>query len=400
MPDVVTEIQISPVTLRVPWRDAAKEIHAHLKIGRAIKNQKIRDQWELDHARAEKAEWIRRTSELLNRVFTTEEVAEQATQYIGAVLPEYAEFDLFTEQFEDEMRHRLGRLQSVLKQLDTLPEAVPSTSGESAEPSAPDYAIDLDAEDDSDEEKLAAENLVNEKLVEKGAEKSAARSQAVAIVAGVPGATSVAAAALVEVPLPKNNVQPEAQDIHIAQMKVMEEEMSTTATAPAVSVNVKTNHEPQPVVNVPRIVPAAAAAAAGTQAQGLLILATHDETCRKALGEFLSDLGFKIEIVDRIAQPGRSVADLLGPDSAAGFVVIAADAASLKDTSGEWQYELGFCAGRLGAGRICVASATSETLSDKHGIRHLGIDNNGGWQLQMARYLKRAGVGLDLNRLC
>src|SRR2546430_5493797 len=99
MPETVTEIQITPIALRVPWREAANEIAAHLKIGRAIKNQRIRDQWELDHGRAEKAEWIRRTTELLNRVFTSEAVSEQAGQYVGPVLPEYAEFDMFIEQF-------------------------------------------------------------------------------------------------------------------------------------------------------------------------------------------------------------------------------------------------------------------------------------------------------------
>ncbi len=110
MPEVATETATTSMTLRLPWRDAAQQIHAHLKIGRAIKNQRIRDQWELDHAHAEKAEWIRRTTELLKLVFIDDDIAEQATQYAPPVLPEYAEFDLFVDQFEDEMRHRLERL--------------------------------------------------------------------------------------------------------------------------------------------------------------------------------------------------------------------------------------------------------------------------------------------------
>ena len=352
MPEVVTEIQITPVALRVPWRDAAKEIHSHLKIGRAIKNQKIRDQWELDHARAEKAEWIRRTSELLNRVFTTESVAEQALLYTGPVLPEYAEFDLFVEQFEEEMRHRLGRLQAVLKQLDTLPETTPSASGGGAagDTDAKDFTIDIEAEDDTNE----TEDAENEK--------------------------------------------------DTAQTQVMEDREMSAAVAPAVSVTVKT---PAPtshndnghhnVVSVPRVT---TSISTNIEAQGLLILATHDDSCRKAISEFLHDLGFKLDVIDRVAQPGRSVVDLLGPESEAAFAVVVADAAAIKDATGDWQFELGYCSGRLGAGRVCVATATSDVLNDKHGIRHLGIDPNGGWQLQMARYLKRAGVPLDLNRLC
>ena len=362
MPEVVTEIQITPIALRVPWRDAAKEIHSHLKIGRAIKNQKIRDQWELDHARAEKAEWIRRTAELLNRVFTNENVSEHALQYVGPVLPEYAEFDLFVEQFEDEMRHRLGRLQGVLKQLDTLPEAVPSSSGTaSAEPDAGDFMADGEQDGDADAEDDDTDNEIQSAQID-------------------------------------------------AQTTVMEDrDMSAAAVAPAVSVTVKTpvpdapSAHAQQVVTVPRVVQQSQSQPrtyTGNETQGLLILATHDDSCRKAIGEFLHDLGFKMDIIDRVAQPGRSVADLLDADSQAAFAVVVADAEAIKDASGDWQFELGYCSGRLGAGRVCVATATLETLNDKHGIRHLGIDPNGGWQLQMARYLKRAGVPLDLNRLC
>jgi len=346
MPETVTEIQITPIALRVPWREAANEIAAHLKIGRAIKNQRIRDQWELDHARAEKAEWIRRTTELLNRVFTSESVSEQAGQYVGPVLPEYAEFDLFVEQFEDEMRHRLGRLQGVLKQLDTLPEAVPSASGEAeaAEPAA------------SDDEQADHVVAVDDK-------------------------------------------------------SVVMEERDMNAVAPAVSVTVTTpSHDvvtppahpahpapPRQVISVPRIAPMIEG---NIDASGLLILASTDESARKAISEFLHDLGFKIEIIDRVAQPGRSVIDLLDADSDSTFAVVVADAHAIKETFGEWQFELGYCAGRLGAGRVCVTTATNEALADKHGIRHLAIDPNGGWQLQLARHLRRAGIPLDLNRLC
>jgi hypothetical protein len=318
------------MTLRVPWRDAAREIHAHLKIGRAIKNQRIRDQWELDHARAEKAEWIRRTTDLLKQVFASEAVAEQCSQYAGKVLPEYAEFDLFIDQFEDEMRHRLGLLQEVLKQLDTLPEALPSASGEVQEagPAAPSAVV--------------AEHEVE-----------------------------------VEVQEPTTVMQ--------------ENDMSAVATEATIGTVLDEASRPMVISPPP---------ARRVESGGLLILATSDESARKTVSEFLRDLGFKIDVIDRIASPGKSVTELLGHDSHAGFAVVVADAAAIKEAAGEWQFELGFCAGKLGAGRVCVASAGSEAIGDKHGIRHVAIDGNGGWQLQMARYLKRAGVPVDLNRLC
>jgi predicted nucleotide-binding protein len=328
MSEVELAVQITPMTLRVPWRDAAKEIHAHLKIGRAIKNQKIRDQWELDHARAEKAEWIRRTQELLTRVFTSEAVAEQCLEYVGPVLPEYAEFDLFIDSFEDEMRHRLDRLQVVLKQLDTLPEAIP----------------------------LVAEEV---QAVEPAA--------------------------------------PEEQPIEVAEEQTImreDDEMTAVAAGNAVVVNAAPEVQRQ-VVAAPQ-----APASQARDTVGLLILATQDQGCRKAVGEFLRDLGLTVEVIDRVAQPGRSVVDLLKPESSDAFAVVLADANLIREATGEWQFELGYCAGRLGAGRVCVASPTTESMGEKHGIKHFSLDGNGGWQLPLARHLKRAGVAVDLNRLC
>ena len=142
------------------------------------------------------------------------------------------------------------------------------------------------------------------------------------------------------------------------------------------------------------------APSAGRQTGGLLILATTDEQARKRISEFLSDLGFEMEVIDRTTQVNKSVLELLGDTGRSAFAVVVADAAAIKEAAGEWQFELGYCAGRLGASRVCVASASSEAISDRHGIRHLAIDANGGWQLQMARQLKRAGVAVDLNRLC
>ncbi len=135
-------------------------------------------------------------------------------------------------------------------------------------------------------------------------------------------------------------------------------------------------------------------------ALGLLILATADDAARKSVGEFLHELDFRIEVIDRAAAAGRSVAELLGADQHAAFAVLVADAAAIQQDASSWEFELGYCAGRLGCDRVFVASATSEAPVDKHGIHHLAIDPNGGWQLQMARNLKRAGVPVDLNRLC
>lgn len=332
-----TEASALPAgALRMPWRDAAKEVHAHLKIGRAIKNQRIRDQWELDHARAEKAEWIRRTTELLARIFANEATVEQYTQYAATVLPEYAEFDLFVDQFEDEMRHRLGLLQGVLTQLDTLPEALPSAPApaQQAGPAAPD-------EPQADHE----------------------------------------------------------VEVEVREPVTVMQENDMSAVATEATITTVLDEASRSVAIPPPATPNASNSRRVEQA-GLLILATTDDSARREASEFLHDLGFRIDVIDRAASPGKSVVELLAQEKSASFAVVVADASAIKEAAGEWQFELGFCAGRLGAPRVCVVSATNEMMQDRHGIRHLALDGNGGWQLQMARHLKRAGVPVDLNRLC
>ena len=87
-----------------------------------------------------------------------------------------------------------------------------------------------------------------------------------------------------------------------------------------------------------------------------------------------------------------------------GFVIVmnAADhvengKASLSDSS---VFKLGYCAGKLGLKRMCMMNGpTHPNVGDSQGIAHVHVDPNGGWQLHLARQMKRAGCDVDLNRL-
>ena len=64
-------------------------------------------------------------------------------------------------------------------------------------------------------------------------------------------------------------------------------------------------------------------------------------------------------------------------------------------------FKLGYCAGKLGVKRMCLMHAPTQVpAAEGHGIAHLAVDHTGGWQLHLARQMKRAGVDVDLNRLC
>ena len=102
--------------------DVRKLILNQIKIGQAIRSQRIEYVDDLEEARTEKQEWVSRTTELLRQLFADGAIADGFNDYVGPILPEYAEWSLFVEQFNNEMKHRLGRLGELLTQLTETPE--------------------------------------------------------------------------------------------------------------------------------------------------------------------------------------------------------------------------------------------------------------------------------------
>jgi len=94
----------------------------------------------------------------------------------------------------------------------------------------------------------------------------------------------------------------------------------------------------------------------------------------------------------------------------AAFAVIVLDAqtaASARPGSGgmidsRWFSNLGIAFGKLGLRRICVLIPDSGGSFCRSARRPLSCRSNGadGWQLQVARQLKRSGIDIDLNRMC
>src|SRR3954447_2427438 len=116
---------VMPARLSVPREQAQLEVRAALKIGQGIYSQRIRDRWELDQARQEKMEWTQRSTDLLVQLYGGDSrPADSCNDWTSQILPEYADISMFIEQFENEMRHRITRLKTVLKQMETAPIAV------------------------------------------------------------------------------------------------------------------------------------------------------------------------------------------------------------------------------------------------------------------------------------
>ena len=142
------------------------------------------------------------------------------------------------------------------------------------------------------------------------------------------------------------------------------------------------------------------AGASSTSNKVLFVTHGPKDPSSEAVLQFIQQLSMPIVEADHT----NGLIETLEAQRDMGFVIVmnAADTvengkASLSDSS---VFKLGYCAGKLGLRRMCMMNGPSHpNVGDSQGIAHVAVDVNGGWQLQLARQMKRAGCDIDLNRL-
>lgn len=147
----------------------------------------------------------------------------------------------------------------------------------------------------------------------------------------------------------------------------------------------------------------------GVRHSTALVLHASHPTAEKALSEFLSRLGYE-SVVFGNGSDTHSARESLAkqPASFAVFLATPEEIAAAQDgqtapspVCRDMIFELGYFVGKLGDGRTCVVHTGNDApFQDKFGIPYIPLDALQGWQLQLARHLKRSGIDLDLNRLC
>jgi predicted nucleotide-binding protein len=151
-------------------------------------------------------------------------------------------------------------------------------------------------------------------------------------------------------------------------------------------------------------------------ARGLLISVAEEDVAGGVVKKFLADMGVDLLPLNAPARGGEELVaavDALEKASNVSFALVSVgedEAATRLGEDVELQdgsaidrvaiFLLGVLVGKMGLKRVCVLHPSgSNPTPDPSGITHVAIDESGGWQLQLARQLKRAGVHLDLNRL-
>src|SRR5687768_4862325 len=118
------------LTLRLTVTKATVLRHLKMRIeqGMSIRRQRIRYAEDLEEVRQKKAEWVQAYSDLLLQAFHGDAgtaVVDSCNNWMGRVYPEYAEMELFVEQFYEEMDYRISRLRTVARQVAGLADPVP-----------------------------------------------------------------------------------------------------------------------------------------------------------------------------------------------------------------------------------------------------------------------------------
>ncbi|MBD8599737.1 TIR domain-containing protein [Pseudomonas sp. CFBP 8772] len=138
----------------------------------------------------------------------------------------------------------------------------------------------------------------------------------------------------------------------------------------------------------------------------------HNEAIREMSARLLEKLGLTVIILNEQAGASDTLIEKLERYANVHFAVVlmtaddlggqknAADR-TLRDRARQnVVLELGYFMGKINRRRVCVIYERGVELpSDYYGVAYIELDNGGAWRYSLAKELKGAGLGVDLNKL-
>lgn len=335
-----TELQDEADAPRLAVRrdEAMKSLKALLDRGVALRHQRIRSAAELEKAREAKGEWTQLVNTILNQMFDTDSVSAEFNSWSGKILPEFAGLTQFVERFYEEMDFRVRTVHAVMKRV-----------------AVGHYPPKQKYDDDNMEELEVPASPTLMEAVEEAAEQAAEK----------------------------------------AVEKVVDRMPSPLAPpAPA------TPHSPPMPLR------------RSDAKNCVLVVHTRSEEVEKAISEFAAKLGFSMASIFTTPDDGKAMMNKIANAAEGAFAIILAgedevnlargkNDTTVQHTHRRGAFELGYLTGRVGSQRVCVLHTVDTGLfHDEYGILYVPVDPADGWQLQLARQLRRSGLEVDLNRLC
>lgn len=143
----------------------------------------------------------------------------------------------------------------------------------------------------------------------------------------------------------------------------------------------------------------------------VFIVHGHDEVMLYKVKDFLKTLGLTPIVLREQANEGKTIIEKFEKvASAVGFAIVLLTADDVGRAKVEHDlknrarqnvvFELGYFTGKFGRSHIAaLCDMGIETPGDIAGVVYIPIDEAGAWMLSVARDMRKAGMGIDMNKI-
>ena len=142
----------------------------------------------------------------------------------------------------------------------------------------------------------------------------------------------------------------------------------------------------------------------------VFIVHGHDEAARETVARFVEKLELTPIILHEQASVGKTIIEKLEAHAEVGYAIVLLtpddegrkkNEVNFKDRARQNVIlELGYFIGKLSRENVCALHKGSvEIPSDYLGVLFVPFDDSGGWQLNLAKEMKAAGLKIDMNKV-
>ena len=389
-----------PIKLLVHRSEAIKFVQTQVEKGNALREQKIRSATGLERAREQKLEWTQSTTVVLSKIFESDWVIEEYNAWKGKILPEFADLDRFIEHFYDEMDQRIGKLQAIIKKIETEPDIVrrKDLSHANVQSHSASHAVTQGPSHQTTPRTTPSVTLTA--LDQPVPAPAPSMSSPMVTPRNEPSQSHMSRASTHSQSISQNQHRPQTQHSQHSQH-------TPTPAAPAAQERqtpAAVSHQPVSLSSMNHI------SSQQTSRVGVLIVHEHDEDVERALSQFIRRLGFELMLITESTDGIKASIERLGQQTQIGFAMLLASAEDIAGAQALDQplspaarraaFDMGYCCGKLGPDRVCVLHISSAGLfHDENGVNYIPIDAAEGWQIQLAKQLKRSGLDVDMNKV-
>ncbi|UVM59114.1 nucleotide-binding protein [Pseudomonas sp. B21-010] len=142
----------------------------------------------------------------------------------------------------------------------------------------------------------------------------------------------------------------------------------------------------------------------------VFIVHGHDDGAKHMLARFLDRLGLESIVLQEQPDRGQTIIEKFERSSDVGYAVVLLTpddmGSAVKEDAPSARarqnviFELGYFAGKLGRGRVCLLrKGEVEIPSDLFGVVYTELDPHEGWQKRLVIEMKEAGLEFDASKL-